>query len=365
MQTEQEMQAEQEIRREQEMQAEQEIRREREMQAEQMMLKDRILLRLSEAGGDGFCSGQELCGEFSVTRTAVWKAIEKLKAEGYVIEARRNKGYRLEPSADVISAAELKAALLPGTFLSGCAYYPEIDSTNLEVKRRAEAGEQGPFLAVADKQTAGRGRRGRSWDSPPGTGVWMTLLLRPRIRPEHASMLTLIAALAVAAGIRKTTGLSAGIKWPNDVITGGKKICGILTEMQTDMLEISYVAVGIGINVNTEAFPPEIEKVATSLKICCKETVKRVPLIAAVMEAFGHYYNIFLQTEDLSGVLKEYNDLLVNRGREVLVLDPKGDIRGTAEGINAEGELLVRLKDGTGLEVRSGEVSVRGVYGYI
>ena len=186
------------------------------------MLKDDILNELKNRGD--YCSGQELCGRFGVTRTAVWKAVAKLKEEGYNIEARQNRGYRLLAGDDVMNEAELKRALEGNGFLKDCLFFPEIDSTNLEIKRRAETGAEAPLLVTADAQTAGRGRRGRTWSSPPGNDIYMSLLLRPPIRPERASMLTIVAALAVAGGIRKETGLEAGIKWPNDAVVNGKKI---------------------------------------------------------------------------------------------------------------------------------------------
>ena len=327
------------------------------------MLKDDILAALREA--QGYCSGQDLCGRFGVTRTAVWKAVAKLKEEGYRIEARQNRGYLLKTDNDVMNGAELNEALKDSGFLSGVSFFRQIDSTNLEVKRIAETGEPGPFLVVADEQTAGRGRRGRTWDSPAGTGIFMSMLLRPEIRPENASMLTLVAALAVAGGIRETTGLDVGIKWPNDAVIGGKKVCGILTEMHSDMDEIGYVVPGIGINVNMESFPEEIAATATSLKLASGKTVRRVSLVASFVKHFAEYYGIFLKTQDLSELKDLYEKLLVNRGREVLVLDPRGEYRGTAEGITLTGELLVKKEDGSVAEVRSGEVSVRGIYGYV
>ena len=326
------------------------------------MLKDDILNELKNRGD--YCSGQELCGRFGVTRTAVWKAVSKLKQEGYSIEARQNRGYRLLSGDDVMNEAELRRALEGNDFLKDCLFFPEIDSTNLEVKRRAEAGAEAPLLVAADKQTAGRGRRGRTWISPPGNDIYMSLLLRPPIRPEHASMLTIVAALAVAGGIREETGLEAGIKWPNDAVVNGKKICGILTEMSTDMEEISYVVPGIGINVNSEVFSPGIAATATSLKLCLGRTVKRAGIIAAVIRCFAEYYRIFLRTEDLSGLKELYESMLVNLDREVLVLDPGGEYRGIARGITSSGELRVEREDGTETAVLSGEVSVRGVYGY-
>ena len=327
------------------------------------MLKDDILNELKTCGG--YCSGQELCERFGVTRTAVWKAVSKLKEEGYNIEAKQNRGYRLLSGDDVLSEAELRRALEGNGFLKESFFYPEIDSTNLEIKRRAEAGEEGPVLVVSDCQTAGRGRRGRTWLSPPGKDIYMSFLLRPYIRPEHASMLTIVAALAVAGGIAEATGLNTGIKWPNDAVAGGKKICGILTEMSTDMEEISYVVPGIGINVNSESFLPEIADTATSLKLCLGRTVKRASVIAAVVRHFAEYYEIFLRTENLQGLKQLYESMLVNRGREVLVLDPRGEYRGTARGITDTGELIVTKEDGSEVQVLSGEVSVRGVYGYV
>ena len=327
------------------------------------MLKDDILRVLKERGS--YCSGQELCERFQVTRTAVSKAVARLKEEGYHIEAKQNRGYLLMETEDVMNETELRAALKDISFLRESCFFPSIDSTNLEVKRRAEQGAEGPLLIVADEQTAGRGRRGRSWSSPPGSGIWMSLLLRPEIRPEHASMITLVCALAVAGGIQDVTGLQTEIKWPNDVVIGGRKICGILTEMNTDMDEIGYVIPGIGINVNTDSFPEEIRAVASSLKLETGRTVSRVAIIAAVMRRFAECYALFAESEDMRGLRELYESMLVNRNREVLVLDPRGDYRGTALGITESGELRVRLEDGSEAEVRSGEVSVRGIYGYV
>ncbi len=328
-----------------------------------MSLKDEILEELRNSGD--FCSGQELCERFGVTRTAVWKAVSRLKEEGYQIEARQNRGYRLMTDNDVMNETELKEALKDSGFLQDVCYFRQIDSTNLEVKRRADQGAPGPLLIVADEQTAGRGRRGRSWSSPPGTSISMSLLLRPHIRPENASMLTLVCALAVAGGIAETTGLKTEIKWPNDVVIHGKKICGILTEMNTELGEIGFVVPGIGINVNMTEFPEEIRETATSLKLELGKHVPRTPVVAAFVRCFAMYYGIFLETEDLTALKPVYEKLLVNRDREVLVLDPAGEWKGVARGITATGELLVERSDGSTVEVRSGEVSVRGIYGYV
>lgn len=244
-------------------------------------------------------------------------------------------------------------------------YYDLVDSTNTRVRELAEEGAPHGTLVVAERQTGGKGRRGRNWESPSGEGIWMSLLLRPKMNPVNASMLTLIMAMAAERGIREVTGLESQIKWPNDLVLNKKKICGILTEMSTDQMEIKYVIIGTGINVCQETFPDEIKATATSLYLESGERVMRSRIIGAVMAAFEEYYEIFMETEDMSGLLETYNQKLVNRNHEVCILAPDGDFRGISTGINQTGGLMVRLKDGSETEVISGEVSVRGVYGYV
>lgn len=328
-------------------------------------MKAEILRLLKES--DGYISGQQLCEQFQVSRTAVWKVIEQLKKEGYKIEAVRNKGYHLVESLDILSKAEIESQLKTKWAGHPVVYYDEIDSTNTRAK---ELGDKGDFanhgtLFVADRQVAGKGRRGRAWDSPSGSSISMTILLHPEMMPNKASELTLIMALAVEEGVEKVTGLKPGIKWPNDIILSGKKICGILTEMSAEIDYINYVVIGVGINVNMEAFPEEIEKVATSLKIESGAEVKRADLVAATMESFEKFYEIFMETQDLSGVMDHYNGLLLNRNQKVRVLEPGHEYEAMALGINSSGELIVRLEDGEEREVYAGEVSVRGVYGYV
>ena len=326
-------------------------------------MKGEILKLLKET--DGYVSGQELCRRFGVSRTAVWKVMNQLKEEGYEIEAVRNRGYTLKGSADVLSAEEIMSSIHTEWAGRQVIYFDETDSTNIQAKRLAEQKASHGTLVVADRQNGGKGRRGRVWTSPSGVGIWMSLILRPKISPASASMLTLVAALAVREGIEKETGISAGIKWPNDLVLNGKKICGILTEMSTELMEIQYVVPGIGINVNQTEFPDEIKETAASLYLESGKLWKRSGLIAAIMEAFEKNYDIFLKTEDMSGLMEEYNQYLVNRGKEVCVLAPQGEYRAMANGINREGSLLVTRADGTREEIISGEVSVRGIYGYV
>lgn len=325
-------------------------------------MKTEILTCLKET--DGYVSGQELCDRLGVSRTAIWKVIGQLREEGYDIEAVRSRGYRLCGAGDVLSEAEIASVLQTERLGRNIRFLDVIESTNNEIRRMAENGAPDGTLAIAEIQTAGKGRRGRSWTSPRGSGIWMSFLLRPEFAPEYASMLTLVTAMAVEKAVREETGLDCQIKWPNDIVVNGRKICGILTEMSTEEDSIRYVVVGIGINVNTREFPEEIRKTATSIAIECGHPVRRAPLAAAVLKAWEEFYETFKKTLDLSLLKEEYNSRLVNMGREVKVLAPKGDYIGTSYGITDTGELIVET-DGQRREVMSGEVSVRGVYGYV
>ncbi len=321
------------------------------------------IIKLLKAAPD-YVSGQELCETFGVSRTAVWKVIRQLQEDGYEIEAKRNRGYRLGDSGDVFTGAELRSLLNTRWVGHNLVFLEQVDSTNEEAKRQAEKGAPDGTLVAAAEQSAGKGRRGRTWLSEKGTGVWMSLLLRPDFPPECASMLTLVAAMAVEKGISRVTGVDGQIKWPNDVVIEGKKVCGILTEMSTEMECIHYVVVGIGINVGTEEFPEEIRDLATSLYLSTQKKVKRAVLAAAVAEAWEFYYEQFLKSGDLRFLMEEYNERLVNRGREVKVLALDGGYMGISQGINEKGELLVET-GGMVRTVISGEVSVRGIYGYV
>ena len=325
-------------------------------------MKSEILEALRET--DGYVSGQDLCNKLGVSRTAVWKAIKQLKEAGYEIEAVPNKGYHIVSAPDLMNKVELES--IRNTTWAGqeIYYYDVTDSTNIRAKELAEEGHPSGTLVVADRQEAGRGRRGRSWDSPSGTGIFMTLLLKPEMNPNHASMLTLVAAMAVARAISKCAGTEALIKWPNDIVIGGKKICGILTEMSAQFDFINHIVIGIGINVHNEHFPEEIAETAGSIFLQTGKRIRRAELIEQILEQFEHYYAIFMETEDLSGLVKEYNSILVNMNKSVRVLDPKEPFEGKAMGITKKGELIVDTWESRKM-VSSGEVSVRGLYGYV
>lgn len=326
-------------------------------------MKEEILRLLRSA--DGYISGQELCNRFGVSRTAVWKAINQLKEAGYEIEAQQNKGYKLMAAPDLMTEAEIKSLMHTEWVAKEVLYFDTIDSTNTKAQELAEKGYQSGTLVVADKQESGKGRRGRSWVSPSGTGIFMTLMIKPDINPNNASMLTLVAALAVAKAITSVTGEEALIKWPNDIVVNGKKVCGILTEMNAQFDYINHIVVGIGINVHNESFPEEISQMASSLMIeAGGKRFHRAQIIAETMSYFEQYYDTFLKTQDLSALVREYDELLVNRNKSVRVLDPKEPFDGKAMGITPKGELIVDTWESRKL-VSSGEVSVRGIYGYV
>ena len=239
----------------------------------------------------------------------------------------------------------------------------EIDSTNLWIKRLAKEGAPEGTLALAEFQSAGRGRLGRSWEVPEGTSVMMSILLRPKFEPQYAPTLTLVMGMAVAKAV-KSLGFDVSIKWPNDVVVSHKKICGILTEMGVRDGKIDYAVIGVGINVNIKEFPEEMVDKATSLYLESGKEFDRSQIPGLVMEAFEKYYEKFAATCDLSGLKDEYESILANYNQPVRVL-AKEPYEGVARGITDGGELLVEKTDGTIVAVSAGEVSVRGLYSYV
>ncbi len=246
-------------------------------------------------------------------------------------------------------------------------FYESTDSTNLRAREEAQNGAPHGTMIVADLQTSGRGRRGRSWESPAGVNIYFSLILRPDLVQDKASMLTITIAHAVSKAIARKTGLDCKIKWPNDIVVNGKKVCGILTEMGFNKDGGYYVVVGVGINVRSQHFAPELADKATSLEDedGRLEKISRSHLLAEILGAFEEDYDSLMVCQDLTGILESYNHMLINRDALVRVLDPKGEYEGEARGITKTGELLVETADGTVVQVYAGEVSVRGIYGYV
>ena len=314
---------------------------------------------------DGYLSGQELCEQLGISRTAVWKYMKQLKEEGYEIQSVQNKGYCLMEVPDVLGESEIKSRMETQWVGQRVYFYEEIDSTNTQAKRLAEEDAPSGTLVVSDCQVKGKGRRGRVWTSPKGEAIYMTILLRPQIRPDRASMVTLEMGLSAVQAIRNVLGLETSIKWPNDVVLNRKKLVGILTEMSAQMDYIEYLVIGTGINANMTAFSEELKDKATSLRMEMGRPVNRAALIAESMKCFEKNYEIFEKTQDLSGLMEDYQAVLANLNQPVRVLEPGHEYSGIARGINEKGELLVEREDGTVTAVYSGEVSVRGLYSYV
>lgn len=244
-------------------------------------------------------------------------------------------------------------------------YFESLDSTNTKVCELAHQGAEEGTVVVAEKQTAGKGRRGRNWESPAGTNIYMSVLLRPQIEANKAPMLTLVMAYSIGKVLKERGYETMQIKWPNDLVLSGKKVCGILTEAELKGQEIDCVIVGVGINVNEKEFPEELLDKATSLYLEKGIEENREMLIEDVLNTFAVDYKKFLEEKNLSFIKDEYNQMLVNYHREVRVLDPGNEYTAFAHGIDDMGELLVEKVDGSIEAVYAGEVSVRGIYGYV
>ncbi len=244
-------------------------------------------------------------------------------------------------------------------------YYDELDSTNAELKRLTDKGlaTEGAVV-IAGMQTAGRGRSGRVWHSPNNGNLYMSILVKVDFDMDKASMITLLMAYAVA-NVLEEQGIEVQIKWPNDLVISGKKVCGILTELHNTAGLGNYLIVGVGLNLSRESLPKELDNLATGL---CAETDIRAEkdgLAREIADYFGELCEQFREKQSLAFIQEKYNKLLVNRNRQVRVMDPKGEYSGVASGITADGKLLVEKDDGEKVLVYAGEVSVRGIYGYV
>ena len=329
-------------------------------------MKNKILEELKANSGQAV-SGEEMSRKLGISRTAVWKHIGRLRSEGYRIESQTNSGYKLVGSADVLSVNELEPLLHTDFIGRNIIYLDNIDSTNNYAKKAAEEPFKEGTVVIAEEQSAGKGRLGKYWVSPRGKGIWMSIMLKPDIMPADAPKLTIVAAYAVANALWSCCGLEARVKWPNDIVAGGKKLCGILTEMSAEEDEIKYVVIGIGINANLEVddFGPEVSSIATSVSIEKGRNISRKALVASVLEEFEKVYKDFATTGSIKFFLEEYKNKSAVLGKEIRVINRKEEITGLAVDISEKGHLLVRLGDGSLREVMSGEVSVRGLYGYI
>lgn len=329
------------------------------------MSRERVYQLLRERP-DGFCSGEEISRQLGVSRAAVWKAIEALRQDGYTIEARTGLGYRLAEAPDALVEREVWRYFLPETVCPDLRCLEEVDSTNSYLKREALRGAPHKTVAVANKQSAGRGRMSRSFQSPAGKGVYLSVLLRPQVPPEALMGATGMAAVAVCRAVERAAGVRPQIKWTNDLVLSGKKLCGILTELavegETGLTQSLVIGAGVNVSHTPEDFSPEVAAMATSLaQEGC--TVRRPALAAAMAE------ELFRLSDALGGDtgawVEEYRQSCVNLGKSVRLLWTDKQTEAVAVDVDDQFGLVVRLPDGTVRTVRTGEVSVRGLYGYV
>lgn len=301
-------------------------------------------------------SGQELAERLQVSRAAIWKAVKSLQSEGHTIEASTNKGYRLDPHSDVLSAEGIRAYLSAALRECPLTVYRVIDSTNSQAKRLALEGASHGTVLVAEEQSAGRGRRGKSFFSPSGTGIYMSVILRPGTAMQAPQRITIHAAVAVSRAIERCTGLRPLIKWVNDLYLNGRKICGILTEAVSDFESgsIESLVVGIGINVSTKAemFPAELAEIAGSLTAA----VSRNQLIACVLEEL-FAGETALQAPEL---IEEYKARSMMQGLTIAYTNAQGETTGRVRDINEQGNLVVEKPDGSVEILQAGEVRITG-----
>jgi len=335
-------------------------------------LKNRTLQELRSKIYE-YVSGESLSEHLGVSRTSVWKYVKELKGEGYAIESSSKKGYKLVSVPD-LNAYEIAHGLKTEILGRKVFFFNSIDSTNNYAKTIAIKGCDEGTTVVAEVQTSGRGRLGREWSSVSGKGIWMSIVLKPVIGPESIQIITLAAAVAVVKAIKNATGIETGIKWPNDIILDGKKLCGILTEMSAEIERVNYIILGIGINVNHEGddFSQSLKHIATSLKMHINNTdnlvkeqksvdFRRSEIIKCVLFELEQMYNkINSGMNDV--ILDEWKNYSVTLGKEVKVIG-KSEYIGIAENITQEGRLIVRRIDGVKEEVLSGEISIRELMG--
>ncbi|MFO0754684.1 MAG: biotin--[acetyl-CoA-carboxylase] ligase [Thermodesulfovibrionales bacterium] len=306
----------------------------------------------------GFISGEEMAAALGISRAALWKRISLLRKGGYDIEASYSRGYRLLTFPD-LSVEEIRNAFSPhrGRLGGEVILLDRIDSTNTYAMELAFRGAPEGTVLLADEQTGGRGRRGRAWISPPGKNLYMSVILRPDISPRDATVLTFLAAVAGATAVRALTSLPVAIKWPNDLLVGGKKLGGILTEMKADMDRIFHAVIGIGININMarETLPGEIRSVATSVLAETGKVCRRTPFAVEILKEMEKRYRV-LREKGRGPLLEEWLSLAATIGKHVEVTAGEGKISGFAEGIDEEGMLLLRLPDGSLRKIGSGDI---------
>lgn len=323
------------------------------------------LLDILNDNVDSFISGQQICEILGITRSAVWQHVKELRSAGYQIESVTNKGYKLCNSSDVFNSYEVGQYLNTEFVGRDIEFYEKIDSTNDEAHKLAVNGCKDGLTIVSDVQTKGRGRFGRNWASSGGKGIWTSVVLRPKLRPQDVGLITLAVAIAVIDAIKVCTGIEAFVKWPNDIIIDNKKVCGILTEMSTDPDRINFIVIGIGLNVahRESDFSKELRNKATSLKVVGKEDYSRSKILGVLLNEIERIYNILCSGDNVY-IINAWKERSLIFDKKISYYSNNLNGSGYAKEINDDGNLIVESYDGSQVILRSGEVSVRGVMGY-
>lgn len=321
------------------------------------------IIEMLRSTGENYISGEDIASYLGVSRAAVWKHIQRLRDIGYAIESRERCGYKFKDAPDLLLANEVKDGLNTQIIGKEIYYFPSTDSTNREAKILAYSKVPDGTVAVAEEQTSGKGRLSRNFYSPRGKGIWFSLVLRPNLVPSDAPKCTLMAAVAIAHAMERI-GLRAQIKWPNDIMFNGKKLVGILTELSAEMSRITYIVLGIGINVNIKRgeFPPELQDIATSLMEMKGEKITRIEFFRAVLEEFDKLYVEVLKNpkQGFMRILDEWRKYDVTLGKKIKVITSgNGEyFLGIARDIDIDGALLVETPDGIE-RLFAGDVSIR------
>ncbi|GGF89049.1 biotin--[acetyl-CoA-carboxylase] ligase [Paenibacillus abyssi] len=317
------------------------------------------LLRLFENHEGEYVSGEAISKQLNVSRTAVWKQIRKLEAQGYEFEASRRLGYRLIHKPDKLSLTELLGSLTSNRLVTSIKLFDAVDSTQNIAHQLAEDGAPEGTLVIAEQQLHGRGRMGRSWVSPPSKGIWMSLVLRPNIPLPFTPQLTLLTAVALCRSLRKMTSADIGIKWPNDLLIDGKKISGILLESTAEEERLRYVVAGIGISVNLEQqdYPPEMLEKAISLKMATGQTLDRTAVIVSFLTEFENLYGLY-QQEGFTPIRTLWEALSVSLHRRTSLITPQGPMVGTPIGLGEHGALMLQQDNGSIVPIFSAEMGL-------
>jgi BirA family biotin operon repressor/biotin-[acetyl-CoA-carboxylase] ligase len=323
------------------------------------MTTDAKILSALRENPDGV-SGADLAEQLKISRAAIWSRIEELRRVGYDIEAGPHFGYRLVSSPDALHADDLLARLGKTKVIGrDIQVFEETTSTNDVIEKLARDGVKEGAVVFAESQTRGRGRLGRKWVSPAHKGLWFSILLRPNLRPQEATQLTVASATALRRAIETETGLKPEIKWPNDILIGGKKVAGILTELSAEVDRVKHLILGIGVDVNLDAgeLPAELRKTATSLKIETGETISRAELAVAVLRELDFDYARICGGK-FSVVADEWEAHCATIGKNVTVHIGDRKIRGRAESLDDDGALLVRTEHGHLERIIGGDVTL-------